>query len=104
MCGIASSAGCSCPSCVGIVRADFYITSPWYFNRGEAWSENPTLRKPRPPPAAIGVWQHVVHTYDWVELFTTIDHRQRQVKVWMDHYRSTYEWPEATQVRLSLMD
>jgi hypothetical protein len=25
---------CSCPSCVGIVRAEYYITSPYF---GEAW-------------------------------------------------------------------
>ena len=40
---------CSCPSCVGLVRADYYATSPWYFNQGEAWHRVIPKRKSGDP-------------------------------------------------------
>jgi len=49
-------------------------------------------------------WQRVVYVHDWVELFNTIQHHQVQVRVWMDHYRSTYEGPETTQERLTSIE
>jgi len=54
-------------------------------------------RKPRRMFIIRSAWQHVPFTEDWVELINTIQHHQVQVRVWMDHYRSTYEHPETTQ-------
>ncbi len=33
---------CSCPSCVGVIRVEYYITSPYF---GEAWHRDIPKRK-----------------------------------------------------------
>jgi len=97
MCGIASSAGCSCPSCVGIVRADYYITSPWYFNRGEAWHRDIPKRKTRRINTIVAVWQHVIDFDDWVAPIHTLDHHQAMVRILAARNLAAYVAPDTTQ-------
>ena len=94
---------CSCPSCVGVVRAEYYITSPYY--NGEAWHRDIPKRKPRRIVLISAVWQHVIDFEDWVYPIHTIACSQSSVRhgflrlrMWGD------QPPESAQGRLSLMD
>lgn len=95
---------CSCPSCVGIPRAEYYITSPYY--NGEAWRQGkPEERKPRRIVLIRSVWQHVRDHEDWIYPIHTIAcgidsvrYGFHQLRRWDDRP------PETTQDRLSLMD
>ncbi len=95
---------CSCPNCVGIPRADYYITSPYY--NGEAWRQGkPEERKSRRIVLIRHAWQHVVDFEDWVYPIhsiacgqSSVEHGFHQLRRWGD------QPPETTQGRLSLMD
>ena len=93
---------CSCPSCVGVVRADYYITSPYY--NGEAWHRDIPKRKPRRISLISAAWQHVIDFEDWVAPIHTLDHHQRMVRILVARSRAAYVAIDTAQVRLSLMD
>jgi hypothetical protein len=80
---------CKCTGCVQM----------W----GEARQRGLPKRKSRVSTARES-WQRVVGFHDWVELFNTVQHHQLQVRVWMDHYRSTYDAPHTTQERLDSLE
>jgi len=89
---------CSCPSCVGVVRADYYITSPYY--SGEAWHRDIPKRKPRRISLISAAWQHVIDFEDWVYPIHTLDHHQRMVRILADRNLAAYVATDTTQGRL----
>ena len=93
---------CSCPSCVGVVRADYYITSPYY--NGEAWHRDIPKRKPRRISLIRSAWQHVIDFEDWVGPIHTIMHHQLLCRYEMDRYRYQYVAPDTTQGRLTSIE
>jgi len=94
---------CSCPNCVGIPRAEYYITSPYY--NGEAWHRGLPKRKPRRRVLISAAWQHVIDFEDWVLPIHTISYEQSDVRYGFHRLRRWGDQPpETTQGRLSLMD
>ena len=94
---------CSCPSCVGVVLAEYYITSPYY--NGEAWHRDIPKRKPRRVGLIRAVWQHVHGCEDWVYPIHTIAHDQEMIKLDFYHLRRWGEQPsETTQERLTSIE
>ena len=95
---------CSCPSCVGIVRAEYYLTSPYY--NGEAWHRDIPKRKPRRRQAVIRcAWQHVIDFEEWVYPIHTIAHDQEMIRLYFYRLRRWCEMPSETeQGSLRLLD
>ena len=93
---------CSCPSCVGVVRADYYITSPYY--NGEAWQGNKPKRKPRRIVLISAVWQHVIDFEEWVYPIHTLDHHQRMVRILAAPNLAAYVATDTTQGRLTSIE
>ena len=94
---------CSCPNCVGVPRAEYYITSPYY--NGEAWHRDTPKRKPRRRTLISAAWQHVIDFEDWVLPIHTISYGQSDVRYGFHRLRRWGDQPpETTQGRLSLMD
>ena len=93
---------CSCPSCVGIPRAEYYLTSPYY--NGEAWHRDIPKRKPRRIVLIRDAWQHVRDYEDWIYPIHTLDHHQRLVRILATRARASYVATETEQGRLSSLD
>ena len=95
---------CSCPNCVGIPRAEYYIISPYY--NGEAWRQGkPEERKSRRLVLIRDAWQHVVDFEDWIYPIHTISYGQTDVQYGFHRLRRWGDQPpETTQECLSLMD
>jgi len=96
---------CSCPSCVGIPRSEYYLTSPYY--NGEAWHRDTPKRKTRAPSTAVRIrraWQHVIDFDEWVYPIHTLDHHQRMVRILADRNLASYVATETKQGRLSSLD
>ena len=89
---------CSCPSCVGTVLAEYYITSPYY--NGEAWHRDIPKRKPRRISLIRSAWQHVIDFEEWVYPIHTLDHHQRMVRILAARDLAAYVATDTTQVRL----
>lgn len=90
---------CSCPSCVGIPRSEYYLTSPYY--NGEAWHRDTPKRKPRRIVLISAAWQHVRDYEDWVYPIHTLDHHQRMVRILADRNLASYVATSTTQRRLN---
>ena len=93
---------CSCPSCVGIPRSEYYLTSPYY--NGEAWHRDTPKRKPRRIVLISAAWQHVRDYEDWLAPIHTLDHHQRMVRILADRNLASYVATETKQGRLSSLD
>lgn len=95
---------CSCPSCVGIIRAEYYVTSPYY--NGEAWHRDIPKRKPiRRLSMITAAWQHVIDFEDWVYPIHTIAHEQEMIMLDFYHLRRWGETPPVTtQGRLTSIE
>ena len=91
--------GCSCPSCVGIPRAEYYLTSPYY--NGEAWHRDTPKRKSRRIVLISAAWQHVRDYEDWVYPIHTLDHHQRMVRILADRNLASYVATQTAQHRLN---
>ena len=90
---------CSCPSCVGIPRAEYYVTSPYY--NGEAWHRDIPKRKPRRLGLIRDVWQHVIDFEDWIYPIHTISYGQSSVEFEFHRLRRWGDQPpQTTQERL----
>ena len=94
---------CSCPRCVGIIRAEYYVTSPYY--NGEAWHRDIPKRKTiRRVSMITAAWQHVIDFEEWVYPIHTLDHHQRLVRILADRSRAGYVAPDTTQGRLTSIE
>ena len=94
---------CSCPSCVGIPRSEYYLTSPYY--NGEAWHRDIPKRKPRRLALIRDAWQHVRDHEDWIYPIHTIAHEQEMLRLDFYHLRRWGEMPSETeQGSLRLLD
>ena len=89
---------CSCPSCVGIPRSEYYATSPYY--NGEAWHRDIPKRKPRRVVLIRSAWQHVIDFEEWVYPIHTLDHHQRLVRILAARNLAAYVATDTTQGRL----
>ena len=94
---------CSCPNCVGIPRAEYYITSPYY--NGEAWHRDIPKRKPRRLVLIRDAWQHVIDFEDWIYPIHTISYGQTDVQYGFHRLRRWGDQPsETTQERLTSIE
>ena len=94
---------CYCPSCVGIIRAEYYITSPYY--NGEAWHRDKPKRKTiRRVSMIAAAWQHVIDFDEWVYPIHTLDHHQRMVRILADRNLAAYVAIDTTQGRLTSIE
>ena len=87
---------------MGIVRADYYITSPYY--NGEAWQGNKPKRKPRRISLISAAWQHVIDFEDWVAPIHTLDHHQSMVRILAARNLAAYVATDTTQGRLTSIE